>query len=50
LPDIVKNTFKKIKDITDDKSEFWEYFEKLSEKEKNIERFKLMLFSIILLP
>ena len=50
LPDIVKNTFKKIKDITDDKSEFWEYFEKLSEREKNIERFKLMLFSIILLP
>ena len=50
LPDVVKKTFNKVKDITDNKSEFWEYFDKLSEREKNIERFKLMLFSVLLLP
>ena len=53
-PDNLKEIYKKSKEYYEvallKNNEYWSYFEKLNEREKNIERFKLLIFSILIIP
>ncbi len=46
----LKKIYGQIKKYKAKNKEYWKYFDELDEKEKSIERFKLMLFSILVIP
>ncbi len=53
-PDNLREIYKKSKEyyaiVLLKNKEYWSYFEKLDERAKNIERFKLLIFSILIVP
>lgn len=46
----IKKFYEQIKKYKQKNSEYWKYFDELNEKEKSIESFKLLIFSILLIP